>query len=120
MSPIAVASGSPIIATWTGIVSPTTTDWLGLYAPGTIDDQALIDWIYVSCSQTTGDAAASGSCSFLIPSWVPAGTYEVRLFANASTGQFTRLAESNAFTVGATGGPTLAVSARVRFRPVTR
>jgi hypothetical protein len=106
-SPAAVASGSPITATWSGIAAPAATDWIGLYRPGDVDD-AYIDWIYVSCFQTAGDAAASGSCPFLIPPATPGGMYEVRLFATA-TGQSIRLAASNTFTVTASGGPTLDV-----------
>ena len=56
-----------------------------------------------SCTKTAGGAAASGSCAFVIPSTIAAGTYELRLFAN---GQYSLLATSNTFTVTAPGGPT--------------
>ncbi len=104
VSPTTVAPGGSVIASWNGIAAPTTTDWMGLYAPGAADE-AFIDWIYVSCSQTTGGATTDGACPFVMPVDVPPGTYEVRLFANAATGQYTPLAVSNAFTVTATDGP---------------
>ena len=77
---------------------------MGLYAPGAADE-AFIDWIYVSCSQTTGGATTDGACPFVMPVDVPPCVYEVRLFANAATGQYTPLAVSNAFTVTAPDGP---------------
>jgi hypothetical protein len=106
VSPTTIARGSSVTATWSGIAAPTTTDWMALYVPGT-PHTSYIDWVYVSCTKTQGSASASGSCAFTIPASVAAGTYEIRLFAN---GQNSLLATSNAFTVTAPGGPTLAVS----------
>ena len=45
---------------------------------------------------TAGTARASGSCSYLLPTTLVAGNYELRLFANDG---FTRLATSNLLTV---------------------
>jgi hypothetical protein len=94
-SPTTVVHGGSITATWSAIPSPTTTDWIGLFAPGAANT-AYITWIYVSCSQAPGAAAAAGSCPFTIPSGVTPGTYELRLFTNNS---YTRLATSNPLTV---------------------
>ena len=105
-SPTTVAPGGTINATWSGIASPTATDWIGFYTPGAANT-AFIDWIYVSCSKTPGAPRASGSCSFVVPTTVAPGTYELRLLANDG---FTVLTTSNSFTVIAPGGPTLSVT----------
>src|SRR5207248_1967754 len=69
---------------------------------GVPDTGTRTDWKYVSCSQTVGTAAASGSCNFTIA--VMSGTYELRLFSNNG---YTKLATSPTFTVsGATLTPT--------------
>jgi glucose/arabinose dehydrogenase len=105
-SPTTVAAGASVTATWSGIASPTATDWIGLYVAGTADTSYL-GWIYVSCAQTPGSAAAAGSCAFAVPSGTTPGGYELRLFANNG---YTRLATSNPFTVSAattlTASPT--------------
>ena len=93
VSPTTIARGSSVTAAWSGIASPTTTDWMALYVPGT-PHTSFITWVYVSCSKTQGGAAASGSCAFVIPSTIAAGTYEMRLFAN---GQYLLLTNSNTF-----------------------
>ena len=100
-SPTTVAPGGTITATWSGIANPSTTDWIGLYTPGA-GNTAFIDWIYVSCSKSPGSPRASGSCSFVVPTSVAPGTYQLRLLAN--NGFTTLLATSNNFTVGAGGG----------------
>jgi hypothetical protein len=100
-SPATVAPGSAITAAWSGIAAPTVTDWIGLYTPGAANT-AYIDWVYVSCTTTPGNAAASGSCNVGVPSFVAPGTYQLRLLANDG---FTSLATSNSFTV--TGPVTL-------------
>jgi PKD repeat protein len=94
-TPSSVLAGGSVTATWSGIAAPKSTDWIGLYVRGTADG-AYLAWIYVSCSKTPGSAKASGSCTFLIPGSVAAGTYELRLFAADG---YTRLATSNAFSV---------------------
>src|SRR6185295_18262518 len=73
-------------------------DWSGLYPPGQANENFLA-WIYVSCTKTPGSAAASGSCSFPIPSGLTPGNYELRLLANDG---FTSLAISNPLTVSGT------------------
>jgi PKD repeat protein len=94
-TPTSVPSGATLITTWNGIASPTSKDWIGLYQPGA-GNTSYIDWIYVSCSKTAGSPRASGSCPFLVPSSLAAGTYEVRLFAN---NKYISLAKSNLLTV---------------------
>lgn len=94
-SPASIPAGGTLTATWNGIPSPTSTDWIGLYEPGT-PNTSYIDWIYVSCSKSPGDASASGSCPFPVPPSLAPGTYELRLLANDG---FTGLATSNTFTV---------------------
>jgi hypothetical protein len=84
-----------VTVTWSGIAEPTPRDWIGLYEPGT-GEGAYLAWIYVSCSQSPDQARADGACSFPLPSGLPPGSYELRLFANNG---FTRLAASNRFNV---------------------
>jgi subtilisin family serine protease len=94
VSPTEIQAGGTLTATWNGIVSPSPTDWIGFYQ-SEADDMAFIDRVYVSCSDTPDNPAASGSCPFLVPETAP-DTYELRLFADDG---FTRLAASNTFTV---------------------
>jgi len=89
VSPTSVARGGSITATWAGIPSPTSTDWLGLYTPGSPDNNTYQAWHF-----TTG--SASGSIAFPIPATLPAGTYELRLYAHNT---YTRLATSNPIVV---------------------
>jgi len=105
-SPTTVAPGGTITATWSGIAAPAARDWIGLYTPGAANT-SFIDWIYVSCSKTPGTGRASGSCSFVVPTTVAPGTYQLRLLANDG---FTLLTTSNSFTVMAPEGPTLSAS----------
>ncbi len=105
VSPTSTAPGGPVTATWSGIVNPAAGDWIGLFAQGAADT-AFVDWIYVICSKTAASARPSGSCSMTLPTNLASGTYELRLLANNT---FTRLATSNAMTVGA-AGPTLGVN----------
>jgi hypothetical protein len=105
-SPATIAAGGTVTASWSGISTPTPRDWIGLYAPGAAQT-AFIDWMYVSCSKTPGSAAPSGSCPFVVPSTVPPGTYQLRIFTN---NQFTPLATSNALSVTAPVVVALTVS----------
>ena len=105
VSPTAVAAGDAVTASWNGIPVPVAHDWIGLYQPG-VPSSEYIDWIYVSCSQTPESPRTSGSCAFIVPNWLPAGTYELRLLANDG---FTELAASNLFAVTAPA-PTLTVT----------
>ena len=107
VSPTSIGVGGTVTASWSGIVSPSATDWLGLYVPNASDANKL-DWIYVSCSKTAAIAKGSGSCSYVLPSSLAAGTYELRLFGNDS---LTRLTKSNTFTVNPISvTPTVSVS----------
>ena len=105
-SPASVAQSSTVTATWSGIVNPTATDWIAL-APVGAAIGTYPDWVYVSCTKTAGSAAASGTCSFVVPSWISNGTYELRLFAN---NVFTLLATSNPFTVGPSNSPVVTIA----------
>ena len=94
-----------VSATWSGIASPTTTDWIGVYTPGS-GNSAYLAWIYVSCTQAPGAARSSGSCSFMLPASLAAGSYELRLLSNNGFGS---LAVSSAFSVGAAAAATSAL-----------
>ena len=108
-NPTSIAPGSALTATWSGIVSPTSTDWIALATPGAANNSYL-NWTYVSCTQTAGAAKAAGSCSLTVPPSTASGTYELRLFANNT---YTRLATSTSITVApvAIGSSTLAATA---------
>jgi len=97
-SPGSAAPGEAVTASWSGITNPTARDWIGLYPSGT-GDGSYWTWFYVSsCAQAPGGAGqASGSCPLAVPSNLPTGNYELRLFANDG---FMRLAISNSLTVG--------------------
>ncbi len=98
-TPTSVAPGGTVTATFSNVSSPTSNDWIAVYAQGAADS-AYKTWFYdSSCTFTPGTAKASGSCTYTVPTNLPAGLYEFRLFSNNS---WTRLAVSNAFTV--TGG----------------
>jgi len=99
-SPLTVSPSGMATVSWAGIANPTTTDWIGLYWVGAVDTSNL-DWKYVSCSQTSGSAKASGSCTFTMPT--TADNFEFRLFANDGV---TRLARSNTVTVSSTSSST--------------
>jgi hypothetical protein len=72
----AVAGGT-VSASWTNIPNPTDGDWLGLYA------QSSFDINYLALRPTTGQA--SDSVLFLLPSTLPTGIYELRLFSGDFT-----------------------------------
>ena len=88
--PAPVVAGGAMPVEWHDIVHPTPTDWVGLYAPES-GEYAFIEWIYVSCSQQPNFARSTGTCGFVIPSTVPPGVYEIRLYAADG---FSRLATS--------------------------
>jgi hypothetical protein len=91
-----VPRGSSLTATWSGVVSPSSTDWIWIVAPGTSLFSSSSPWIYVSCAQTPGTPRASGSCPLVVPPSLAPGTYELRLMANDG---FTTLAQSGSFVV---------------------
>src|SRR5207247_8460372 len=77
-----VTSGQSVTVTWSGIASPTSTDWVGLYrTTDATSGVTSLAYEYVNCTQSSTVAAASGSCSFTIPSSVGGGSYELRLYA---------------------------------------
>ena len=96
-SPTSAVAGAIVTAQWSGIASPTASDWIGLYAAGA-PDSAYLAWVYVSCSQSAGNAATAGSCAFRLPATLTPGNYELRAFANDA---FVRIATSGLFAVGA-------------------
>jgi hypothetical protein len=97
VTPSTVAPGGTLTMTWTGISGPTPKDWVTMN-PLNNNDHLWSAWEY-----TTG--TVSGSKTFVIPSTLTAGTYDLRLFANDG---WTRLALSNVLTVTAPG-PSVAV-----------
>jgi hypothetical protein len=96
-NPTSVNQGSSVTATWAGIAAPTTADWVAI-VPVNSPDNSSVAWTY-----TNGMSA--GSLSLFVPTSVPAGTYELRLYANNSQ---TQLAVSNSFTV--TGSTSVSAS----------
>ncbi|HEY7061858.1 MAG TPA: hypothetical protein VII06_10280, partial [Chloroflexota bacterium] len=98
VSPPSLAPGGILTAAWAGIPSPTPSDWLGLYPAGAADTDLRYSFEYT-------DGSASGQIGYQLPSDLPVGTYELRLFSN---GSWQRLAASNAFT-----SPTLTVNTSV-------
>jgi len=87
VTPVTISNGATLTATWNGIASPSVNNWIGIYAAGAPDANFL--------SQTFTSGVAAGTTSMVL-SGLPAGTYELRLFADSA---FTRLAVSNSFTV---------------------
>lgn len=112
-SPSTVAVLATTTVTWSGIPTPSATDWIALYAAGTFASSpgSYVAWVYVSCSQTAGSPAASGSCAFAVPS-VSLGTYELWLLANDSVTPVTPMATTNLQVVAA---PTTCTACRLRF-----
>jgi hypothetical protein len=103
-SPASLYSGHALTAAWDSIAAPTATDWIGLFPTGAADT-AFIAWIYT-------DGNATGSGPFTVPATAPAGTYELRLFANNSS---TKLATSNTVTVQGPPPANLAASPSTVF-----
>jgi hypothetical protein len=95
VSPDIVPVRGDVTATWSEIAAPSSTDWIGLYVPGAANTD-FIDWIYVSCSKTSGSSQANGSCPFAVPVSLDAGKYQLRLLADDG---FTLLATSNPLRV---------------------
>jgi uncharacterized protein YegP (UPF0339 family) len=104
-SPTTVAPGGTTSVSWSGVVNPSARDWVGLYQTGAANSQYLTFFYTSSCTQSPTTAAASGSCSFTLPT--TPGTYELRLFANDS---YNLLATSSAVTVNAPPPPTISAS----------
>lgn len=90
-SPTILTRGGVTTVSWSGIISASPLDWYGVFLVGA-GNGSYWDWSYVSCAKAPTIARVSGSCAFLIPGNLPAGTYEMRMFSNDG---FTRLATSN-------------------------
>jgi len=73
--------GRTMTINWSGVTTASGTDWIGLYAPSSADTD-FIDWMYVSCSTTPGLGQSSGSCSYVLPTSLADGMYELRFFMN--------------------------------------
>jgi hypothetical protein len=101
-SPTTIAPGGTVVATWSGVDTPTPLDWIGLYVEGALDELSYepTSWIYTAtCAQSQDFSLAgraSGDCPFVLPSDLPPGAYELHLLANNG---YTRLARSNPFAV---------------------
>jgi len=95
--PDTLAGGGTVTVTWNGVTSPSRTDWIGVYRAGAADT-AYLAYQYVNCGQSPGlTPRPAGSCPFRLSG---VGSYEFRYFRNNG---FTKLATSNAVTVGASG-----------------
>ena len=106
-TPSSVSPGGTVTTAFSGVSAPTSTDWIGLYVQGA-SNSALKGWFYdSSCAYSPSTARASGSCVFTVPTNLPVGTYEFRLFANDG---YTLLASSNSFTVTATTPSTTSLT----------
>src|SRR5262249_37718837 len=93
-----VAPGGTVTITWAGIPSPTPTDWFAL-VPINAPDTNWVAWVYA-------DGRSADSTTFVLPSGLPAGKYDLRLLASDT---FTRRAISNIVTI-TSPGPALATS----------
>jgi hypothetical protein len=98
VTPTPVAPGGTVTVTWAGIPTPTSSDWVAI-VPLNAPDASYVAWAYTN--GRSGD-----SLPFAIPPTLPAGTYDLRLFANNT---LRGLGTSNVVTVTAPG-PTLAAS----------
>lgn len=97
--PAPVFAGGAMPVQWTDIPNPTAWDWFGLFPPEALDGDYPLEFAYVSCTQIGGVVVrATGICGFVVPSTVPPGTYEIRLYSGIGTG-YTRLAKSPKFDV---------------------
>jgi hypothetical protein len=86
-SPVAVASGAKLTATWQGIAAPSVNNWIGVFASGAADTNFI--------TQVFTNGQASGSTTITLGT-LALGSYELRLF---STIGGTKLAVSNSFMV---------------------
>jgi ABC-type molybdate transport system substrate-binding protein len=95
-SPVSVAAGGTMTVSWTGVAWPTSTDWVAL-APLNSPDTTYSSWTY-------GTGTPNGSLLLGVPGNLPAGAYEVRMFAQNT---INRLGISNIVNITAGGGTTL-------------
>ena len=90
VTPLEVAPGGTLTATWAGITTPSSSDRLALVSLGTTSDESLEVW------PTTG--AGSGSIDLTLPDILLPGTYELRLLTDVNF-LLTTLARSSPFNI---------------------
>ena len=91
----AAVSAGTLTFSWSGISAPTATDWVGIYLSSS-PDSSFLYWMYLSCTQTPSIPQSSGSCSYVLPQTLTAGSYELRVFSNDG---FARLGMPASFSV---------------------
>jgi hypothetical protein len=91
-TPATVASGGSLTVNWQGISAPTPLDWVALVPVGAADAGYVTYWWMTGSS--------SGTRLVTLPASLPAGAYQLRLFANNS---YQRLAVSNTVTLTGPG-----------------
>jgi hypothetical protein len=90
-SPTTAVPGATVVATWSGIDTPTPRDWIGFYVQGAQDEHNydVNSWIYASsCTQvpdTSVAGKASGSCEFVLPDNLSPGVYELHCSPTTNT-----------------------------------
>ncbi len=106
-----LSAGSLLTATWSNVNSASSHDWIGVFQQGETNSTHYRSWLYVDCSTSAGGSIPNGGCGNISTSDyngtpLPAGNYELRLFANDT---YTLLATSNGFTLTgpATGNVTI-------------
>lgn len=106
-------AGSAVTVSWQGIPAPTASDWVAIYDRNTSPDEDFRAWAYVSCFTTPVVPAAQGACSLTLPPDMTEGTHHVRLFSNADSGAYNRIASASFLVVGG-GTPKLFTDPAVR------
>src|SRR5262249_30640607 len=98
VSPTTVVPGETVTVSWKGIPSPTTTDWFSLNPLNNNDPL----WL----GSLTANGRSTDSVTYKLPTNLPAGLYDLRLYANDG---WQRLSLSNVITVAASA-PTVAAT----------
>ncbi len=108
VSPTTLARGNSVTVTWFDMTLGNNQNWIGLYAPLSLNS-ANLDFKYLNtCAKTSGSGTPpAGSCSFLIPSTLNAGSYEFRLF-DGLLGQ--QVSTSNQISVTGNNLPTVSIT----------
>src|SRR5262249_40145657 len=73
----AVAAGQTLTASWSGIATPGAANQITLAPVNAPMSQAVV-------THSTG-AASGGSVDVVVPTTIPSGDYQLRLFANGTT-----------------------------------
>jgi hypothetical protein len=89
-TPLSVAPGGVVQASWSGVCFPSSIDWIALHNVGS-SDFSYRAWVW-------SGGGASGTVPLTVPSNAPPGQYELRMYANNTSN---RLAVGNTFTVTA-------------------